>query len=164
MLRILRTLNRLIVEIKIFTPPSGRLIFLMMRATVPTGCKSKTDGDSASLFSIEMPIKPFSLHAASTTLVSSGALIMSGVNMPGKIGRPASGIKKSLLESACSIGIGGTAESFLELSDTKASRVAARNECCGVENYFAFSVTLMSAPSKLIYVLLNMLNFTKKGK
>ena len=94
----LRILNLFIVEMKILTPPSGRLIFLTIRAAVPTACKSAADGDSTSFLVITTPIKPSEAAAVSTTFVSSSELIISGVKMPGKMGRPDKGIILSLFE------------------------------------------------------------------
>ena len=97
-------LNRFIVEIKTLTPPSGKLIFFIIRATVPTECISETWGLSTSSLSITIPIKPSLLYDSSIAFASSGEFIISGVKIPGKMGLPTSGIKNNLFERVCSTG------------------------------------------------------------
>ena len=122
------------VEMKIFTPPSGRFIFLMMRATVPTVCRSLALGESLSFLSMTIPMRPSPLYASSATRASSLAVIIRGVKIPGKIGRPDTGIRYSLLERVCSAGTMGFSldlpalpvpEAFSLTTDSSASATAS---------------------------------------
>ena len=91
-----RMRNLFSVEMKMFTPPSGRLILRTIRAAVPTCSRSPAVGFSP--FSVVVSTRPRKLSAAmafSTVSTSDAAGSTRGVRMPGKAGFPRRGMRKS---------------------------------------------------------------------